>query len=1054
MQTKGLRANRLTAMFLSVIMMFGIFIPVVTPSVDAANLSFFENAETEVYNMQTDPYLAYLSYSSNYPYLRGVGDSGVLFSVNTSANPKTVTVTRRGGTSHGIQIKPSDLNNTNGQSGFYKIEYTGFFPNNPTAVARIRVENPTGETLATSKAVNGHFTVSVIRTSQQIAADAGAGLRYSLGNESGNIDIVYTSIVITKMPVTVPDTEIKFLLNSDLVLDENGNLLDSVINSLGERGFEYRVPTVADPLKNVKMEYLDTSDKKFDDKGFITRIRRRSWKQNESDPEGYQITYRKRIPLESVDNASIYEAILSAKQQSSSFASWSCEVDWSYDSACLTLDREFSTKKTVSVTSELPGIDGCKEIINKFPYPQGIYSQELQTAFNNFDIYGSDVYYDRYEFSLPQSIEPNIRGYIFRIEVMAMQSADRKTTEYIAEASFKYENSGASSMYKSLDFLSDKRAKIEAELEKEGILLKGNGLKTAKVLERYGPYVQSEIYNMQTDTKLPLFAGNHSESPSTNPLLGSNGGVRTVNMTSNPKEISIVGRGGTSQGIDILLEKLGAEQHYKYKIDVKGKVTTGTAAHSMFIRPVSTANANVGSTFVNSTSATNAEFNLSVTRTYNEIAADIKAGINRYRIGGASEQNLQITGIVITKIPSPDFITIKGAQYSTSLTKLNLSSLGITNADIEPLSRMSKLKMLDLSYNHPLSNLEPLSELKYLQKLYSSENRISDLTPLSGLKNLKTLNLFANYVSDLTPLSNMTGLQTLDLCCNPMRDITPLSGLINLKNLDLSENLNQISNLTPLSGLINLETLSITNGQISSVYPLRTLTNLKSLDLYDNQISDLSPLSGLTNLNRLGFACNEVYSITDLRGLVNLKSLTLDNNHITSLAPLSGLTKLEQLSFHDSLITDITALRGLTNLQALWMGGSVSNIAPISELTNLKRLSFGNKDILSIEPLTKLTKLEWLVFSGTKVSDISPLSGMTNMKYLAIPNNKIVSLAPLSGMTKMEELNMRTNQINNDLTPLYGMTNMQRVYLEGNPLITLTQVNALKSVLPSCSINH
>lgn len=82
----------------------------------------------------------------------------------------------------------------------------------------------------------------------------------------------------------------------------------------------------------------------------------------------------------------------------------------------------------------------------------------------------------------------------------------------------------------------------------------------------------------------------------------------------------------------------------------------------------------------------------------------------------------------------PDYITINGIQYSTSLTELVLGKdnkylqvVHLQNEDIVPLQYMINLTSLHLGGNH-----------------------ISDLTPLSGLKKLTELNLRAPLLTSQT----------------------------------------------------------------------------------------------------------------------------------------------------------------------------------------------------------------------------------------------------------------------------------------------------------------
>ena len=78
-----------------------------------------------------------------------------------------------------------------------------------------------------------------------------------------------------------------------------------------------------------------------------------------------------------------------------------------------------------------------------------------------------------------------------------------------------------------------------------------------------------------------------------------------------------------------------------------------------------------------------------------------------------------------TVVILPATITIKGTQYSTNLTSLNLSKKNLTNVDIEPLKYMTNLT-----------------------ELYLYENKISDISALKGLSKLSTLELDGNPLSE------------------------------------------------------------------------------------------------------------------------------------------------------------------------------------------------------------------------------------------------------------------------------------------------------------------
>jgi serine/threonine-protein kinase len=138
---------------------------------------------------------------------------------------------------------------------------------------------------------------------------------------------------------------------------------------------------------------------------------------------------------------------------------------------------------------------------------------------------------------------------------------------------------------------------------------------------------------------------------------------------------------------------------------------------------------------------------------------------------------------------SPDAaeITLGDQTYATTITKLNLYGLGLTDSEIEPLKLLTSLTELDLGYNQ-ISDLSPLAELTKLEILAVNINQIADLTPLKGLVNLKELNLASNKIINPSPLTKLTNLRELNLSWNEIDDLGGLIDLTELKELWLTSN--------------------------------------------------------------------------------------------------------------------------------------------------------------------------------------------------------------------------------------------------------------------------
>jgi len=203
----------------------------------------------------------------------------------------------------------------------------------------------------------------------------------------------------------------------------------------------------------------------------------------------------------------------------------------------------------------------------------------------------------------------------------------------------------------------------------------------------------------------------------------------------------------------------------------------------------------------------------------------------------------------------PEYITIGGERFSTTLTALDLSNRGLNDEDTISLRYMVNLTRLWMEHNY-----------------------ISDLTPLAGMARLYVLGLWNNNVSDLSPIAEHTNLTWLDLTGNNISDISPLAGLVNLQQLYMGQN--QISNIAPLAGLTQLSSLILIDNQIQDITPLAPLVgSLWQLNLGNNQIENIEPLSELARFHGMEYA----------EYLAELFLIQLHDNPITDWSPVSHI---------------------------------------------------------------------------------------------------------------------------------------------------------------------
>jgi endoglucanase len=155
------------------------------------------------------------------------------------------------------------------------------------------------------------------------------------------------------------------------------------------------------------------------------------------------------------------------------------------------------------------------------------------------------------------------------------------------------------------------------------------------------------VYNMGDDATFNSIAGHpvlSSRNGANDTVIAGTGAARTITMTN---------RGGTSQGVDILLSSLNLRANHHYRFEVTGRVTTGTGNQSVFFNNVSDRTASAPAVNANLlppvSVAVNSNFTFTHTTDFAAINAHAQAGANAvYRIGGASQQTLVVSRLVIT----------------------------------------------------------------------------------------------------------------------------------------------------------------------------------------------------------------------------------------------------------------------------------------------------------------------------------------------------------------------------------------------------------------------
>lgn len=245
----------------------------------------------------------------------------------------------------------------------------------------------------------------------------------------------------------IDGVEVKYLLDPALVLDENHELKEDILETLGFTG----------KVKNRGMQFLDTAEKAYNEDGWSLRVR---IKQGDDE---YDVTYKKRY---TVENGDIDAALALAAQDGfvAGLEDYEAELDWGYSKLTLSIATESSVEKVGYDDTVLPSLeDSIKMIQDTAPEFVKAVEADITAA-----ILCGPVYYPRYT--------GEQAGMELDIEICAITNAKTGETEYVCEVAFStdtYEEAAA------------KRDEIMKILEDAGILLKEDGLKTNKILNAY-----------------------------------------------------------------------------------------------------------------------------------------------------------------------------------------------------------------------------------------------------------------------------------------------------------------------------------------------------------------------------------------------------------------------------------------------------------------------------------------------------------------------------------------------------------------------------------------
>ncbi|HLN53782.1 MAG TPA: leucine-rich repeat domain-containing protein [Lentimicrobium sp.] len=447
-------------------------------------------------------------------------------------------------------------------------------------------------------------------------------------------------------------------------------------------------------------------------------------------------------------------------------------------------------------------------------------------------------------------------------------------------------------------------------------------------------------------------------------------------------------------------------------------------------------------------------------------------------------QTLDISGTLISDI-SP-------LEAFTSLEVLNLSGSRVT--DLRVLNNLTELRELNLS-NLPLTglNIQPVSNLKTLEVLELSGMPIDSLAFVEGLNNLKRFSVEGTGIRSLKGVENLNLLEVIFFDNTQVNSLEQLSDLPALKivycdktNIDSRKALAFMQSRPDVRVIYESQELMAWWQKLpdewKSIFSaltelsdaptreqLHEVSFIKSLDISNNVlINDISPLTEISSLNVLNISGSGVKDISALSGLFNLNTLNISRTRIADLSPIAGLTGLTEIDFSLSAVTSIKPLSELPNLRTIGMDST--NVTDPQYLAKMQHLATVFADgVISLPALvsnimdsipdilivyqTKALSDWWNglssqwkeVFSSyepvSQMPDRIQLHKIANLKEIDISNKKeINNLTPLSTLKRLQVLNASNMQLS-DLTPLAITDRLRIVDISNTPVTDLSPIS-------------
>ncbi|XP_021904807.1 probable LRR receptor-like serine/threonine-protein kinase At3g47570 isoform X3 [Carica papaya] len=383
----------------------------------------------------------------------------------------------------------------------------------------------------------------------------------------------------------------------------------------------------------------------------------------------------------------------------------------------------------------------------------------------------------------------------------------------------------------------------------------------------------------------------------------------------------------------------------------------------------------------------------------------------------------------ITALELPD-LCLQGTippnlENLSFLVSLNLSNNSFHGHLPKELTRLRRLKFLDLSFNH-LSGEIPsdFGDLPKIQSLFLRNNSLTGTIPASlfNISTLESLSLSYNSIQGKIPskISEHPNMKILDLGNNKLSGSIPsaIFNVSSVKYMDLSSNM--LSGKLPdgmCDSLPKLEFLSVSDNKLDGQIPpsLGRCGKLEILGLSINRFTGKIPRN-VGNLTKL----KELYlGDTNLEGEIPQEIGKLLNLEIFAAESTRGLTgSIPPSFFNISSFIEIS-------FQNNSLSGEIPN--EVGNLQNLQYLNIGENQLVGHIPagIFNISTMTFLYLQNNFLSGSLPSTiglGLPNLEEIFLWENSLTGIIPesISNASVLTILDLAQNSFSGNIPSSIG----------------------------------